>query len=193
MRLDIYATDREKAEDLGLIKVLRGETQNGKAYAMLWRPKAKKPYANYIFGTIERREEYIREQLDIAKGRQIMKEQQKAIRKGTPEMLEKIKPGTIFLWSWGYDQTNLDFYQVVSRDGQMVNIREIAQETVKGSTYSHGMADMRTAIKDAFLKDAPIIRKRLQFTNDGRAYLTMDSFGWCEEWNGEPHYCSWYH
>ena len=45
-----------------------------------------------------------------------------------------LHPGAIFSRSWGYDQTNVDFYQVTKRIGKtMVEIREIACST-RGET-----------------------------------------------------------
>jgi hypothetical protein len=45
-----------------------------------------------------------------------------------------IKPGTVFSNSWGYDQTNVDFYEVVSvsASGKSVKIRKCGAELVEG-------------------------------------------------------------
>ncbi len=112
----------------------------------------------------------------------------------TAEDYEKVQVGSIFCWSWGWEQTNLDFFQVIEKKAKSVIVREIAQETVEGSTYSHGMADNRVAVKDAFLKDSKPQRKVLKFMqgeNGGRPYLHQE-YGWCGLWDGTAHYCSWY-
>jgi len=44
--------------------------------------------------------------------------------------LEKVKfvSGVILYSSWGYDQTNIDFYQILDRRGCMVTLQEIGQD-----------------------------------------------------------------
>jgi hypothetical protein len=108
----------------------------------------------------------------------------------TQKEYDKVQVGSIFVWSWGWEQTNLDFFQVIEKKTKSVIVREIAQETVEGSTYSHGIADNRVAVKDAFLKDSKPQRKVLKFMQ-GRPYLHQE-YGWCELWDGTPQYSSWY-
>lgn len=48
--------------------------------------------------------------------------------------IERMKPhtlnvGDILYSSWGYDQTNIDYYQVVSVRGKVVDLRELAQDS----------------------------------------------------------------
>ena len=47
-----------------------------------------------------------------------------------------LKVGDILYSSWGYDQTNIDFYQVTAVGVHSVKIREIEQKVVGGSTGS---------------------------------------------------------
>jgi hypothetical protein len=42
-----------------------------------------------------------------------------------------VKVGDIFKCSWGYDQTNIDFYECIAVLGQMIEIREIAQDSME--------------------------------------------------------------
>jgi hypothetical protein len=39
-----------------------------------------------------------------------------------------VKLGDIFCCSWGYDQTNVDYYEVTKVMGSMVEVREIGQQ-----------------------------------------------------------------
>jgi hypothetical protein len=41
--------------------------------------------------------------------------------------MEDIEIGDIFYSSWGYDQTNIDFYKVIKKTAKMIEIREIGQ------------------------------------------------------------------
>jgi hypothetical protein len=44
-----------------------------------------------------------------------------------------IEVGAIFEYSWGYDQTNVDYFEVIARTAKTVKIRKIGKETVDGS------------------------------------------------------------
>lgn len=52
--------------------------------------------------------------------------------------------GTIWATSWGYDQTNVEFFQVVRATEKSVWVREIQQEARDGRVWP---------IKDAFLDE----------------------------------------
>jgi hypothetical protein len=45
--------------------------------------------------------------------------------------------GAIFCASWGYDQTNINYYQVISATAKTVTVRELAQERV-ATGFLHG-------------------------------------------------------
>lgn len=79
----------------------------------------------YRFPSIEKRQEFVARWetrlREIAKSKQERKE-----KRNVPSTL---KEGSILYSSWGYDQTNIDFYQVTKVIGsRSVEIREIAQE-----------------------------------------------------------------
>jgi len=126
---------------------------------------------------------------DLNKWRQGMTKVQglKEERKANRNQPHSLKNGAIFLFTWGYEQTNLDFYQVVDSTPYTVTVREIAQESNGGGYGS--MSDHRIPTLGKFIGEP--MRKRVQFTGD-RPYLTMASYGWCGLWDGKPHYCSWY-
>lgn len=188
MRIDIWQFEREKAEDMGVLKALKGECMKG-ATLKMWYPKATKPFSNYYYKSIEARDNALQIAIEGQSKHKALVQERKQSRKGSPELLNKADPGAIFHWSWGYDQTNCDFYQVISRKGYMVTVQEIAQDTVKGSEGN--MSEQRLAIKDSFLeKEKPFVKK-VQFSSGGKPYLSMD-YGWCDLWDGRPEYCSWY-
>lgn len=95
--------------------------------------------------------------------------------------------GTIVVNSWGYDQTNVDYYQVVKVTNKTATLREISSKTVDGSD---GFMCCRVVpVKDSFIGEEFI--KRIQGYN-GVPYFSF-SYGGCsvvEE--GQSNYCSWY-
>ncbi|MCJ7743522.1 MAG: hypothetical protein MUO99_03065 [Dehalococcoidales bacterium] len=118
------------------------------------------------------------------------------------------KVGDILHHSWGYDQTNCDFYQVVEVKKASVVLRKIGTKTVPGSEGF--MSDSLMPEKDAFITkgfqaltkhDRDItpeilaIVKRVSFyvNPDGSLrYFIPVPYGWCDLWDGKSEYHSWY-
>ena len=118
------------------------------------------------------------------------------------------KAGDILHHSWGYDQTNCDFYQVVEVKKASVVLRKIAAKTVPGSEGF--MSQSLMPEKDAFIiegfqaiakhdkditPDNPTITKRVSFyvrDDDTLRYFIPTPYGWCDLWEGKPEYSSWY-
>lgn len=60
-----------------------------------------------------------------------------------------VKIGDLFEMSWGYEQTNADFFQVVALVGaSSVRVREVRPVMKENRTYSHGMAADRVYEND---------------------------------------------
>ena len=106
------------------------------------------------------------------------------------EAVVKIEVGDIFHHEWGYDQTNADFYQVVSKTQSTVTVRRISTKPVKTESSMSGYV---MPIKDAFSEFPPcgftsvdkrIIVKRPYLLND-KVYLPAKC-GCCEKWDGKP-------
>ena len=48
---------------------------------------------------------------------------------------KRVPVGTVYVWSWGYDQTNIDWYEVVAHKGKtMITLRKIASQVVADHT-----------------------------------------------------------
>lgn len=185
MRFDIWQTDRERAEVLPCgLKVLRGvSVASGKSSAKIWTPKATKPFANYVFPDEARREAFIAEQVENYLSGQRKRAKRKLERAGRLEgvKLQEVNVGDIFDYSWGYDQTNVEFFEVVERRGRQVIIREVAHRS-----EAAGQDERVSPNKGRYL-DKPPQTKLVQWTNDGKAFLAMP-FGWCDLWDGNPQY-----
>ena len=95
--------------------------------------------------------------------------------------------GDIFVNSWGYGQTNIDFYQVVgiTKSGKSIKIRAINGHT----TNSGYMCGDKTPKPNNFKSDK-IFTKRLYYY-ENVPHINME-YGCCELWDGKPERCSWY-
>ena len=101
-----------------------------------------------------------------------------------------VKVGDIFYSSWGYDQTNVNFYEVTGLTGASVKVREVAQRVVpppdgKGHfTYEHVVPVPGQYIGGEMLK-------RLQDwgRSDGpRPAININSVQSAWLWDGKPQY-----
>ena len=187
-RIDIWKSDRDQAEILPCgLKLKRGRMGDGRPHFLLWKPKATNP-RNVCFRNDDHAERWLAEQIASFEGWKAATEKSKQARLGTPEQIDAVKVGDIFHWSWGWEQTNCDFFQITEKHGRNVVLRKIAAQTVPGSDNG-GMCDSRVAVKDAFDDEKPI-KRRIAFANGG-PYVPM-KYGWCSLWDGKPALCSWY-
>ena len=94
-----------------------------------------------------------------------------------------IKKGDIFVATWGYDQTNATFFQVIGTTGKSVVVRQIEKkETPDEGGFMTGNV---TPIRNKFMGEAKT--KRLQDNKYfGIGFRAGDSYGFAEKWDGEP-------
>jgi len=164
--------------------VVLKETPLGVVYykdlvAIAYTGKRSKPTWHYRFSTVERMNQNTDEFFSRLESWEDMKKARSLARSGE---LDSIQVGDLFANSWGYDQTNVDFYQVIEKKKKSMVIRAISSiacnETTGGS-----MSDNVMPAKDHFLSDAkPILKTSLSMEHGG-LYKTKV---------GEKHYRSWY-
>ena len=97
----------------------------------------KKAFA-YGFGTEEKMIEYIvkyfNNKVEDAEKQLKVKEERK---KKDSEALDNIKVGDIFCYSWGWEQTNVNFYKVIERKGKIsAVVREISYKSVETTSWA---------------------------------------------------------
>ena len=102
-------------------------------------------------------------------------------KKNRAENAAKIKVGDIFYTSCGYEQTNVDFFQVVEVSGQKVIVQQIRATQNEYTGHDSGKT---SAIKDDFRNDKKI---RLGLCQNG---FQIDGH-YANIWDGTPKYNSW--
>ena len=105
---------------------------------------------NYRFGTAQRMFDHCVEFLTgIARAEEFKAERKAKRTAERVESVANVKEGDIYVASWGWEQTNVDAYQVVAKKGATVTLREIALCSVEGSEQF--MADRVKPVKDVFI------------------------------------------
>lgn len=99
----------------------------GRCAAIGYHGKARHRDFWYTFRTADQRAKYIAGYFDGRKGHADLMAKRKTDRAGA----HTLKVGDLLKCSWGYDQTNIDYYQVTRVIGaHTVEIREIGSRTV---------------------------------------------------------------
>lgn len=92
----------------------------------------------------------------------------------------QVKVGDIFVSTWGYEQTNVNFYQVVKATAKTVTVREIRRSTEPGGAWGHYTA---MPVKDAYCGEP--MRRKIGHDSD-RPSISISSFAYARLWDGKP-------
>ena len=158
-----------------------------KLIAQAFIGKQAKPYWHYVFNSEDEITKKVSDLETRLKSWEDMKTKRKVERKeGRDKFIQDLKIGDLFYHSWGYDQTNIDFYQVTEINGKTFTMRPIRSKMVDGSTYSHGMADEVVPDKDNFIPDDQCHKTLVKRS------LSMEYGGMYKTTENEKHYRSWY-
>lgn len=115
------------------------------------------------------------------------------------------KVGDILYSSWGYEQTNLDFFQVVAVTEKSIRIKEVVMDVKEEEYMSHGMAKdvsykpetARIVTNSHWIKDNEKgdIRKIKVYEYNGNKnyYVRLSNYASLCRYNGEKLYNSWYY
>lgn len=145
-----------------------------------------KPEFNYAYASAERLEKHLAEFFDSAKASESYKVERDVKRKAERATPHPLKVGDILVSSWGYDQTNVDFYQVVSvPSAHFVEIRPIGGKTVEDSGNGY---DRGNCVADPDHFTGPAFRKRASHSGT----VVIESYRSAYPWDGRPRYWSSY-
>jgi hypothetical protein len=85
------------------------------------------------------------------------------------ESMADVEIGHILSASWGYDQTNIDYYKVIRKTAAMVELRAIGQKFVEAdsSMSEYVMPDPDNELFDSnFMPRAKAVKNGYEITND---------------------------
>lgn len=132
------------------------------------------------------------------------------------ESMADVEIGHILRDSWGYDQTNIDYYKVIRKTVSMVEIRKIGQKLVQRDSdmSEYVVADADNELFDSahmsraeavkrgaeivsemdggdyvYARFAAISRHKARFMN-GKLYVRIESFSSASSWDGEADFQS---
>ena len=144
-------------------------------YGIAFSGNASKPIWNYRFRNLMEQEKQIADSIGTHKSILERKVKQQQERQ---QFQHGLSVGDILSGSWGYDQTNVEFYEVVGLPSpKQVLLREVAQKTVK---EEHG-ADYVVAVPGRYV--GPVLRKM-----PSRYGVKISDSISVSKWDGKPKY-----
>jgi hypothetical protein len=159
-----------------------------RAIVMAWRGVGETPVKN-VWVKPEILEDYTQQLAwdlsESVRSSSEWKEKRKAeANRAKEEFKAKLVPGAILERVWGYEQTNVNFYQIISVKGSKVTFSEIEKRNVEDCGYMSGKC---VAVKDEFIGEVKttIVRGARLTVNDWD-YVSMF-------WDGKPVMWTSYH
>ena len=153
------------------------DTRKPERYSVVaYAGKRNKPDLNFLYTDRDARERRINDWLDGIRADIARKAENNRRRRLSICLLSV---GDILNYSWGYGQTNQEYYQVVEIvSPKTVRIRRIKSRSVRPAS---DMSDYVEPVKDAFREDEPILTKRVFHGNEVKF-----NFGHGTLWDGKP-------
>jgi len=149
-----------------------------KYFAIGFVGKQNKPLFHYSYRDERHREREIEER---AKDRREQLEAKEKRRQERLKFQHSLNVGDILYSSWGYDQTNIDFYEVTKVIGpKFVEIRGLAQKTVRQDQT----ADYVVPIPGRYARNSKPMKKRVKPGDS----VKITSYASAHKWGGKPLY-----
>jgi hypothetical protein len=147
------------------------ENDKGKLYGLAFKGKANKPLWHFSFPNKSALDRKVRDTVQSAKSSMEYKQER---RKERQQFKHSLKEGDILVSSWGYDQTNVSWFQVVGVTDKAVKLREI---------QSRGMGrDHVIPLPNRF--SGPV---SIKMVSPGDS-VKINSFQRASRWDGKPKY-----
>lgn len=160
-------------DDVPGSEVYRYKNADGAPVAIVFGGKRAKPDFYFRFQSVERREAKIAEWVENQKARDASAK----ARRAEKNVGHSLKVGDVLNSSWGYDQTNVDFYQVVEVPSKcFVIVREISGTTVS----DNGPSTRVKPVKDAFKSDPKRYKSGVSNTISVASYASAHQTDWDE-------------
>jgi len=166
-----------KGTDLDIWTYERETPAGPKLLAIAFQGKQSKPLWHYSFRNESDRNSRIKQTIESRQKTLEMKKQRQEEKKNFQHGLEK---GSILYSSWGYDQTNVNFYEVTDVKGKQVILRPIKQRVVKEDAYYEQVVPAPGQF------NGPAIRRTPSPGYRGGASVKINSSQRASLWDGKP-------
>ena len=156
--------------------------------------RGEKQIAFYRFPTEQARQNWLDVQAKQAADRMESAAKAKAFRdEARAAFVNPFKVGEILVASWGYEQTNIDWYQITATTPKSVKFRKVCGNETPGEGLSP-MAGYTVPCIGEFVKNVPEESRTVQiYTYNGQPRYSISYDGHSLNlWDGKPEYASHY-
>lgn len=151
--------------------------------AIAYKGRSKKPVWHYSFKTLENIKKKTEGLFNRLNNWEKLKAERKEKRKLEKAQARKqVEVGDIFHASWGWEQTNCDFYKVVKKEGAYMFLKRLYNKMVE---HYSSMAGTCVPVKNSFTDDEPL-KVLISFSPK------VQHNTWASPWDGNAKYISWY-
>lgn len=175
---------RVEYPEAGAVAFLYPHPANGQPCVTMFAGRKSKPTLRYAYASAERRDSAIKAVLDALICRVGVKKDRAAAAR-RPHRWEK---GLILVASWGYEQTNVDYYELVDVPSPCyVILQEIGAPLARGEEgFMCGKA-----VPDPTSKIGKPFRRKVNMGNNTGSIVISSCVTACP-WDGKERYSSWY-
>lgn len=154
------------------------EGSRGPLYVVIaFQGKQSKPLFHYSYRNESDRDKRIK---DTIRSRKLTLDMKKKRQDDKKNFLHGLEVGAILYSSWGYEQTNVNFYEVTDVKGKQVILRPIAQKTVKEDAYYESVVPAPGRFT------GPAIRRTPSGTHPSNVSVKINSSQYASLWDGRP-------
>lgn len=154
--------------------VFASRTDRG-IFALAYHGTSSNPDWHHLFKTADRFEAHVQSWVSGLEQWQAMRAEQAAKRKAP----HNLKVGNILVSTWGYDQTNVDYYEVIAVRGKVVDIQEIGEHfTDRNGPAGDHVIPVRNYRGKIYRGKRP----------SASGYVRIDDVCSAHLWDGRPHY-----
>jgi len=158
------------------LEIYTYEDSKGIPHAMAFAGKQSKPLWHYWFHSEDQRQRRIDDTVRKRKEQIEFKEKQRQERL---QYKHGLKVGDILYSVWGYEQTNVNFYQVTAVKDKFVEIREIAK---KVDSYGSSGENRVVPVPNRFVGPE---QTKMVLPHD---WVKIHSYELARKWDGRPLY-----
>lgn len=159
----------------GLDIVIYTYDRGGEPHAVAFVGKAGKPRWHHRFRSEGQRSKHIKNTVEERKRHFEEKELRKKERE---EFKHGFQVGDILESSWGYDQTNVDFYEVLASREKTITIAEIAKKVARSARGADYVVPV----------PGRVVGKKMTKRPSSGGWVKISSYAAAKKWDGKPKY-----
>lgn len=185
----------EKFESMGFVLEINESALTAKALKIKSKAFIQKPQFFIKFRDLQRMEEFLLYWIKVREERAEEVRKNKQLAKEAMELASQaFKIGDIYYDSWGWEQTNIDFYQILEVKAKSVVVKRISERYCESEGLS-SMAARVAPVPNNFIGEQEVKRVKV-FAKEGQKpeYYIKSKHGWISKYDrGEQGvYSSWY-